>query len=318
MGEKMKTVMPKPHLGCHLGKVYVLVTAAYNEEQFIARTIESVCSQTVRPKKWVIVSDGSTDCTDSIVAGYCRDYDFIQLHRICDPHPRNFAAQVNAINAGFELLKGMEFDFFGNVDADVAFAPDYYARLLAKFEQDPTLGLGGGYIHEAVNATFVSRTRNSTRAVAHAVQLFRRECYDKVGPYLPLPHGGPDWVAEIVARQNGWSVRSFPELPVRHYRRTCSAGGLLKGLYRQGLMDQSLGCDPIFEAFKCLSRVSCSPYVIGALARFSGFVWASCRGFPRVVPRDVSECLKAEQRARVWSLFRRIGERSSRDHNTYG
>jgi glycosyltransferase involved in cell wall biosynthesis len=302
---------------CECGKRYVLVTAAYNEERFIGKTIESICSQTVKPAKWIIVSDGSTDATDTIVANYCKEYEFIQLHRICEPHPRNFAAQVNAINVGFELLKAVEFDFFGNVDADVSFAPDYYGRLLAEFEHDPMLGLGGGYIHEAVNGTFVSRARNSTRAVAHAVQLFRRECYEKVGPYLPLPYGGPDWVAEIVARQNGWSVRSFHELPVRHYRRTCSAGGLLRGLYRQGLMDHSLGCDPMFEVLKCLSRASFSPYVIGALARLSGFVWASCRGLPRAVARDVSECLKAEQRARVRSLFRRVGEHSSSgDHNT--
>jgi glycosyltransferase involved in cell wall biosynthesis len=300
------------------GKAYVLVTAAYNEEKFIAKTIDSVCSQTVRPRKWVIVSDGSTDRTDSIIAGYCGEYDFIQLHRICDPHPRNFAAQVNAINAGFGLLKGMEFDFFGNVDADVSFGPDYYEQLLKKFEEDSTLGLGGGYIHEEVNGTFVGRRGNSPHAVAHAVQLFRRECYEKAGPYLPLPYGGPDWVAEIVARQNGWRVRSFPELPVRHYRPTSSAGGLVRGLYRQGLMDHSLGCDPIFEALKCLSRVSAAPFLIGALVRFSGFVWASCRRFPYAVPQDISQFLRAEQQARVRSIFRRAGGHFSSDHNTYG
>ncbi len=38
---------------------YVLVTAAYNEERYIAKTIESVINQTIPPKRWVIVSDGS-------------------------------------------------------------------------------------------------------------------------------------------------------------------------------------------------------------------------------------------------------------------
>ncbi|HXM23687.1 MAG TPA: glycosyltransferase family A protein [Terriglobales bacterium] len=294
-----------------INKSYVLVTAAYNEERFIAKTIESVVSQTVRPKKWIIVSDGSTDQTDSIVDSRSRDYDFIRLHRICDPHPRNFAAQVNAINAGYALLKDLQFDFFGNVDADVSFAPSYYEQLLAKFEEDTTLGLGGGCIHEEINGAFLSRRGNSTRAVAHAIQLFRRECYEMVGPYVPLPYGGPDWVAEVVARHKGWRVRSFTELPVHHYRPTCSAGGLIRGRYRQGLMDHSLGCDPVFEVFKCLSRLSASPFLIGALARFSGFVWASCRRFPPAVPRDISEFLKAEQRARVRSIFRSIREHAS-------
>ena len=299
------------------GKSYVLVTAAYNEENFIARTIESIVAQTVRPTKWIIVSDGSTDKTDSIVDSYSRDHDFLRLHRICDPHPRNFAAQVNAINAGCTLLKGIEFDFFGNVDADVSFEPDYYERLLAKFDDDPTLGLGGGYIHEEKSGTFVSRGGNSTRAVPHAVQLFRRACYEMVGPYVPLPYGGPDWLAEIVARQKGWKVRSFPELPVRHYRPTCAADGITRGSYRLGLLDHSLGSDPVFEVLKCLSRVSHSPFGASALLRLSAFVWASCRRYPLAVPRDVSECLRAEQRARVRALFRGKNRRSSDSHDTF-
>ena len=56
---------------------YVLMTAAHNEEAFIERTIESVLSQTVLPKRWVIVSDGSTDKTNQIVESYARQHDFI-------------------------------------------------------------------------------------------------------------------------------------------------------------------------------------------------------------------------------------------------
>ena len=50
---------------------YVLITPARNEAQFIELTIKSVVSQTVRPLKWVIVSDGSTDGTDDIVQQIC-------------------------------------------------------------------------------------------------------------------------------------------------------------------------------------------------------------------------------------------------------
>ncbi len=47
---------------------YVLITPARNEAKFIALTIKSVVGQTIRPAKWVIVSDGSTDGTDDIVS----------------------------------------------------------------------------------------------------------------------------------------------------------------------------------------------------------------------------------------------------------
>ncbi|MEP6686383.1 MAG: glycosyltransferase, partial [Verrucomicrobiota bacterium] len=49
---------------------YLLITPAKNEEAFIESTIRSVVHQTVRPARWVIVSDGSTDRTDEIVGCY--------------------------------------------------------------------------------------------------------------------------------------------------------------------------------------------------------------------------------------------------------
>jgi glycosyltransferase involved in cell wall biosynthesis len=60
---------------------YVLITAARNEEKYIEATIESVLSQTILPKRWVIVSDGSTDRTDEIVLRYSAQHDFIKFIR---------------------------------------------------------------------------------------------------------------------------------------------------------------------------------------------------------------------------------------------
>ena len=53
---------------------YVLMTAAYNEEAFIEKTITSVLEQTLLPKKWVIVSDNSTDGTDAIIDRYAKQH----------------------------------------------------------------------------------------------------------------------------------------------------------------------------------------------------------------------------------------------------
>src|SRR3982751_3950013 len=100
---------------------YTLVTAAYNEEALIEDTIQSIIAQTVRPKKWAIVSDGSTDRTDEIVLKYYAIHDFIQLVRITEDHPRNWTAQVEAIRTGYEALRCLDFEFIGNLDADITF-----------------------------------------------------------------------------------------------------------------------------------------------------------------------------------------------------
>ncbi len=284
-------------------KNYALVTAAYNEEAFIEKPLWSVVSQTVLPLKWIIVSDGSADRTDEIVQAYAEKYRFIQLHRIKEEHPRNFAAQVNAINAGFALLKNLDYDFIGNLDADISLECSYFACLLEKFEKDPGLGLGGGYIYEGRNGEFRCRRLNSATSVPHAIQLFRRECLEALGGgYTPLPYGGPDWHAEVSLRMRGWRVQCFPELKVFHHRPTGSAGGLLSNWYRMGLMDYSIGTHPLFELFRLGRRLLAKPVVIGALVRLVGFGWAYCTGKQRCVSGEFIKFLRREEveRVRFW------------------
>jgi glycosyltransferase involved in cell wall biosynthesis len=285
---------------------YVLVTAAYNEERLIEQAIDSILSQTILPAKWIIVSDGSTDRTDEIVSRYTAEHDFIQLLRISEDHARNFAAQVNAINRGLSLLESMDYDFVANIDADITLEPDYFERLLERFRQNPHLGLGGGAIYERYGAGgFAERRGNSVTSVAHGCQLFRRECFAVIGAaYLPLPYGGPDTHAEIMARMNQWLVASFPDLKVFHHRRTGSVGGVLRGWFRQGKMDYSLGTLPLFEFFKLLRRAVMKPYLIGSMARLAGFLDSYWHRERRAIPDDVVVYFRREQRQRMVSLFR--------------
>jgi glycosyltransferase involved in cell wall biosynthesis len=285
---------------------YVLVTAAYNEGGFIENTIRSVISQEVAPVKWVIVSDGSTDQTDEIVKRYAVKCRFIQLYRITEDHPRNFAAQVNAINTGIAQLKGSEYEFIGNMDADVTMEPSYFRLLLEKFRHDPKLGLGGGMIYEQdADGKFKGRKTNSRTSVAHACQLFRKDCFTSVGgEYIPLPYGGPDTYAETTARMKGWHVESFDDLTMFHHRPTGSAGGLLKSCFRQGKMDYSLGALPLFEILKLASRVWVKPYLIGSLVRFAGFLHSYSHREKRAVPMEFMSYLRKEQKHRLTNLFR--------------
>lgn len=285
------------------GKAYVLVTAAYNEEKYIVKTLESVVAQTILPKRWVIVSDCSIDRTDEIVRKFAEAYSFITLHRIEEDHPRNFRAQVSAINAGYDCVKDLEFDFIGNLDADISFECGYFETLLDRFDQDEKLGLAGGYIYELKNGRFEVRPRNATTSVAHAVQFFRRACFEQIGGYSPLPYGGPDWLAEIMSRMSGWTVESFPDLPVCHFRPTASAGGIVRGRFRQGLLDYSIGSGVSFEVIKCISRVTTRPYFIGSLARLAGYLWSLCRREPYAVSPEIVEYLRAEQNARMHRVF---------------
>ena len=282
------------------GKTYALVTAAYNEENYITRTLQSVVTQTVRPVKWVIVNDGSTDRTEEIVRRYAAQYGFIQLHNVFEEHPRNLTAQVNAINTGFAQLRDEHCNFIGNLDADVSFGSRYFERLLEKFSHDSRLGLAGGFIYEDQDGRFQPRQGNNVSSVAHAVQLFRHECLDALGGYKPFSWAGADWHAEVSLRMKGWHVQSFPELQVDHHRPTGMGFGFLRYWYQGGVMDYYLGTHPLFEVFRLARRVRSKPYLVGAAVRSVAFVWASIRRVEREVTPEFMRFLREEQMQRLW------------------
>src|SRR5438034_7593249 len=122
---------------------YVLITPARNEAQFIELTIRSVVAQTVRPLKWVIVSDGSTDGTDEIVKSYARDYPWIELVQMPARRERHFAGKAHAFNAGRARLESLDYDAIGSLDADLSFDKQYFSYLLDKLREHASLGLVG-------------------------------------------------------------------------------------------------------------------------------------------------------------------------------
>lgn len=278
---------------------FVLITAAHNEEGYIEATIRSIVEQTLRPLRWIIVSDASTDRTDDIVRTWAAQYPFIELLRVDRAPDFSFAAKANAIARAWERLKNVEFDFIGILDADVSFDPEYYQQLIRDFDQEPGLGMSGGFIYETVDGVFVPRVGNRVWSVAGATQLFRRACFESIGGILPMPFGGEDWRAEVAARMLGYTVRANPGLRALHYRHTGNARNPWRYSFRQGRMDFSIGGFPPFVVLKCVGRMRTPRTFMLALARIGGFLWSYAAGPPRPVSQDFVRFLRREQRARL-------------------
>ncbi|MGH9738292.1 MAG: glycosyltransferase [Candidatus Acidiferrales bacterium] len=287
----------------YAAKRYVLMTAAYNEEENIGKTIDSVLAQTRLPERWVIVSDGSQDATDNIAQGYASQYDFIRFLRMTRKPGRSFGSKVIALQHAAGLLSGDTFEFIGNLDADITLEPTYFEELLGRFELSPKLGIAGGFVHDKIGGCFRNRRSNRTYSVAHAAQLVRRECYDQFGGYAVLEYGGEDWHAQISARMNGWQAEAFPDLPVFHHRRTGEADNLVRHKFRQGRMDYALGSDPLFETLKCFERIPEKPFLIGGLARLAGFWWSWTRRERKPVSIEFVAYLREEQRDKLKAIF---------------
>ena len=76
---------------------YVVIVPAKDEEAHIAVTIESVITQTVKPKLCLVVDDGSRDRTPDIVRKYERTSEQVRLLQLEDKGSYSLGAQVVAL-----------------------------------------------------------------------------------------------------------------------------------------------------------------------------------------------------------------------------
>lgn len=284
---------------------YVLVTAAHNEEARIAGLLEAVAAQTLRPRRWIVASDGSTDRTDAIVLEHARAHPYVELLRVDRSGTHTFAAKVRALRQALARVQDTPHDFVGVLDADVWMEPHYFERLIAKFLENPRLGVGGGLIEQVVDGRIVPRVKD-LESVAGAVQLLRRACMEQTGGLPELHHGGEDAALEIAARMHGWETRTFPELRVRHDGLVgASAGGPLRARFTLGRVTFSLGYLALYELARCAFRAGERPRVLGSIAELAGFAYAyAVHRRPGVDPALVAY-LQREQKEKLERLFHR-------------
>ncbi len=290
---------------------YVLVTPARNEAAFIELTIKSMVAQTVRPAKWVIVSDGSTDGTDDIVMKYAVDHDWIELLRMPERRERHFAGKVFAFNAGYARMKDLGYEVIGLVDADISFDEEYFLFLLGKLVGDPKLGLVGTPFQESSRPAYDYRFV-SIEHVSGCCQLFRRECFEDIGGYVPVKNGGIDHIAVLTARMKGWKTRTFTEKVVQHHRKIGTAQhSRFKAGFRTGAQDYALGGHPLWEICRTLYQMTKRPFVVGGLVLGAGYFWSMIRRKERPISPEMIAFRRREQMQRLREFF--AGNKSPRD-----
>jgi poly-beta-1,6-N-acetyl-D-glucosamine synthase len=292
---------------------YVLVTPARNEEKFIEKTLRSMTAQTLRPERWVIVDDGSTDGTLPLVQQYAPNHPWIEVVQRQQRAERSFSGKVDAFNAGLERVRPLSFDVIGNLDGDVSFEPDYLEFLLRRFAEDPKLGVAGTPFLENGYDSAVHSFEGENH-VAGGCQLFRRECFQDIGGYVSHAAGGVDWIAVTTARMRRWKTRSFPEKRFHHYRALGTAErGQIAALFSYGEKDYYLGNSPIWELFRVCYRIIKPPYFIAGLSLLSGFCWAALRRTRRPASRELIRFHRKEQMHKLGAICKAVLRRQKVD-----
>lgn len=288
---------------------YALVTPARNEEAYIAATIASVIAQTVRPRRWIIVSDGSTDRTDEIVRGFVQKHPWIELFRMPERRKRQFAAKATCFNTGYAYLRDSGFDFIGNLDADITFEPDYFEFLLKKFAALPRLGCAGTPFvedHQQPGHHSYAHGLANLEHVSGACQLFRRDCFEAVGGYVPVKGGAIDWIAVTTARMKGWQTRTFTEKVCFHHRKLGTGNNHpFMVPFHYGRKAYYVGGHPVWALLRGFFQMRNRPWILAGLMFQLGFFWSMLTRVQRVVSPELMAFHRGEQMSRLKAVFAR-------------
>ena len=137
--------------------------------------------------------------------------------------------------------------------------------------------------------------------------MFRRQCYEAVGGYVPIKEGGVDFVAVTTARMKGWMTRTFTEKTCLHHRKmgTGNTDSLMR-FFRHGTRDYSFGNHPLWEVFRVLYQMSRKPYFVRGVLLFLGYMEAWLRKADKRVSRELVEFIRAEQMERLQRKLLRL------------
>ncbi|MGB5942051.1 MAG: glycosyltransferase [Leeuwenhoekiella sp.] len=210
---------------------FVIIIPAFNEVKFIGQTLRSLAEQTLKPKKILVVDDGSTDTTVAILQEFSAKYDFIgYIEKGGDAHHLPGSKVVQAFNYGLKTLNS-DFDIICKFDADLIFPKDYLQTLAEHFKENPKAGMVGGFCHVEKNGNWELENLTNKDHIRGALKAYRKSCFDQIGGLKPAM--GWDTLDELLAQYHGWEILTDETLAVKHLKPT-GATYSAKAKYKQG------------------------------------------------------------------------------------
>ena len=217
---------------------YYIVIPTYNEEAFIALTLQSLISQTVLPKKVVVVNDNSTDKTAEIVLAFAKDHPFITLvNKTSEAIHLPGSKVIQAFQKGFETLD-QDYDLIVKIDADLIFPSNYFETIIKHFQSDSTIGMVGGFCYIEKNGDWVLENLTDKDHIRGALKAYRKETFQQIGGLKPAM--GWDTVDELLCKFYNWKVVTDSSLHVKHLKPT-GANYNKAARYKQGEAFYTLG-----------------------------------------------------------------------------
>ncbi len=283
---------------------YIIITPVRNEESFLEQTIKSVLAQTIKPIQWIIVNDGSTDSTRSIIERYLSNKWITVIDRPNKGH-RAGKGPAEAFNISLSYISS-DYDFIVNLDGDVSFDSDYFEKIFNKFKNNSCLGIASGksyYLKRGKTVLY----RSSDTSTMGPSKVYRKECFLDIGGVLE-ENICWDMLDNIRAQMKGWDTKSFGDISFIHYKQIgYKQGSILKGCYTTGNILYFYGYHPLYILAKGIYRMCESPFIIGGLYTIIGYYAAWFTRKDRYHDKNLIAYMQTKQMQKLAAqLFGRI------------
>ncbi|MEE1896733.1 glycosyltransferase family 2 protein [Flavobacterium rakeshii] len=228
---------------------YYTIIPAYNEEAFMAATLQSLAAQTVLPAKAVVVNDNSTDRTAEIVQEFTDKYSWLSLvNKASDAIHLPGSKVIQAFNTGYETIDE-EYDIIVKLDADLILPPDYFESILEVFKNNPKAGMAGGFAYIEKNGEWILESLTDKDHIRGAFKAYRKELFLQMDRLRTAM--GWDTADELLAKFYGWEVITLERLKVKHLKPT-GANYDKTARYKQGAAFYTLGYGFVITAIASL------------------------------------------------------------------
>jgi glycosyltransferase involved in cell wall biosynthesis len=281
---------------------YLLISPCRDEAKYMRETLDSVIGQSIRPAKWVIVDDGSTDNTPQILAEYRAKHDWIEVVTRRNRGQRAVGSGViDAFYAGFETINPDDYDYLCKLDLDLRLPPRYFEILMERLAANPHIATCSGKCYlEEENGSLVYE-RHADDVSIGASKFYRVSCFKAIGGFVrELMWDGIDCHR---CRMNGWIACSWdePELRFIHLRpEGSSQKSIYAGRVRHGYGQYFMGTGFLFILASSIYRLNRKPDVLGSLAMIWGWLKAALTGKPRYEDATFRKFLRHYQWRALW------------------
>ena len=204
-----------------------VVMAAYNAERYIAAALDSILAQTRKPDEIIVVDDGSTDATQTVLQSYKHNILQINLSHV---------GGSQAFNAGISAANG---EFLAFLDADDLWEKEKLRNQCILLEKDFSLDAVFGHVAQFISEDVPLEIGRQffipppMPGISKNAMLVRRTSFLRVGIFDAHASVSEFTIWYARASAMGFRVQIEPEIVALRRLHEANTGRLKRGEQQQ-------------------------------------------------------------------------------------